>query len=66
MNKLSLCEHRIICKATRKSFTKAQDTTKDILDYVHSYLWGQASTPSLNGSRYLLSFIDDCSRKSWV
>lgn len=61
---LSFCEHCMIGKATRHMFTKAQHTTKGILDYVHSDLWGPASTPSLSGSRYLLYLIDDYSRKN--
>lgn len=32
-------EHCVIGKATRHNFTKAQHTTKGILDYVHSSLW---------------------------
>ena len=59
-------EHCVIGKSTRHSFTKAQHTTKEILDYVHSDLWALATTPNLSGSRYLLSFTDDYSRKSWV
>ncbi|XP_038904504.1 uncharacterized protein LOC120090876 [Benincasa hispida] len=37
-------------KTTRQSFTKAQHTTKAILDYIHLDLWGLAPIPSLSGS----------------
>ncbi|KAA0059756.1 Retrovirus-related Pol polyprotein from transposon TNT 1-94 [Cucumis melo var. makuwa] len=64
--KLSFCEHCVVGKSTRQSFQKADHNTKDILDYIHSNLWGPSQTPSLNNSMYFLTFTDDCSRKSWV
>ncbi|XP_038885858.1 uncharacterized mitochondrial protein AtMg00300-like [Benincasa hispida] len=35
---LSFCEHCILGKATRQSFTKSQHATKEVLDYVNSDL----------------------------
>lgn len=63
---LSFCEHCIIGKVTRQAFTKAEHTTKGILNYIYSNLWGPTQTHSLNGSRYFISFIDDLFRKCWV
>lgn len=63
---LSFCEHCVFGKATRQNFTKAQHTTKGILDYIYSNLWGPATTLSLSGSRYFLSLIHGYSRKSWL
>jgi len=35
-----------------------------MLDYIHSDLWGPSRVPSKgNGSHYMLTFIDDFSRK---
>ena len=36
------------------------------LGLVHSNLIGPFPTPSYGGSRYVLTFIDDCSRFCWV
>ena len=37
-SKLSFCEHCVLGKARKQNFTKAQHTTKGILDYIHSDL----------------------------
>lgn len=63
---MSFCEHCLMGKSKRHGFTKAQHSTKEILDYVHSDLWGPAHTTSLSGSRHFISLIDDYSRKCWV
>ena len=39
---------------------------KVILDFVHSDLWGSARVTSIGGARYMLTFIDDFSRKIWI
>jgi hypothetical protein len=69
--KISL-EHRVCacCLAgqqhrehfSRKSETRAQKTC----EIIHSYLMGPMQYPSLAGSRYVLVFTDDFSRKSWT
>ncbi|KAH9762156.1 hypothetical protein KPL70_000706 [Citrus sinensis] len=53
-------------KATRNSFGKSVHSTKGILEYIHSDLWGPAQTMSLGGNTYFLSLIDDYSRRVWV
>ena len=37
-----------------------------ILDSIHSDVAGPMHTNSINGYRYFLTFIDDCSRYYWV
>ncbi|KAK0586137.1 hypothetical protein LWI29_001641 [Acer saccharum] len=37
-----------------------------ILEYVHSDLWGPSKVPTHGGNRYFLSLIDDYSRKLWL
>ena len=39
--------------------------TKGTIDYVHADLWGPSRKPSLGGARYMLTIIDDYSRKVW-
>ncbi|KAA0067607.1 retrotransposon protein, putative, Ty1-copia subclass [Cucumis melo var. makuwa] len=63
---LSFCEHCIMGKCTRVQFGKGKHTTKGILDYVHSDLWGPTKEAFMGGSRYFISIIDDFSRKVWI
>ena len=64
---MEFCEHCVFGKQKRLSFSTAVHRTKSTLDYIHSDLWGPSREPSKgNGSRYMLTFIDDFSRKVWV
>lgn len=36
------------------------------MEIVHLYLCGPIQTPSIDGSYYFLTFIDDFTRKTWV
>lgn len=38
----------------------------EMLQLVHSYVCGPIKTSSLNGCRYFILFIDDCTRYCWV
>ncbi len=65
VSKLEFCEHCIFGKHKRVKFSTSVHTTKGILDYVHADLWGPSRKPSLSGARYMLTIIDDYSRKVW-
>jgi hypothetical protein len=60
---MDFCEHYIFGKHKRVKFNTAIHKNKGILDYVHAYLWGPSRKPSLGGCRYMLSIIDDYSRR---
>ena len=64
-SKLDFCEHCMFGEQTRVRFSSGIHSTKGILDYVHSDLWGPSSAPSHGGAHYMLTFIDDFSRKVW-
>ncbi|KAL5768311.1 hypothetical protein ACOSQ2_015094 [Xanthoceras sorbifolium] len=64
--KMDFCEHCVFGKQKRLSFSTGIHRTKGTLDYIHSDLWGPSPVPSKGGARYLLTFIDDFSRKVWV
>ncbi|GAV73691.1 gag_pre-integrs domain-containing protein [Cephalotus follicularis] len=67
IGKLDFCEYCIYGKQKIVSFSTAIHKTKGTLDYIHSELWGLSSVPSKGGgARYMLTFIDDFSRKVWV
>ena len=62
-----VCEGCMMGKQTRESFPQeeAWRATKP-LELIHTDLCGPMKTPSIGGNRYILTFIDDYSRKLWV
>ena len=64
---LDFCEDYVYKKKRRVSFSKARKPLKtERLELVHTDVWGKASVPSLGGSLYFVTFIDDSSRKVWI
>jgi len=59
------CEHCVFGKHKRVKFNTSVHTTKGTLDYVHADLWGPSRKPSYGGARYMLTIIDDYSRRVW-
>ena len=53
-------------KQTKVWFKATEHTTKGILYYVHTNVWGPTRDSSLGGTHYFVTFIDDFSRKVWV
>ena len=66
IGKLDFCEHCVFGKQYRVSFGTGVHRTKDTLDYIHSDVWGPSQVPSKGRASYLLTLIDDYSRKVWV
>ncbi|KAK3040178.1 hypothetical protein RJ639_028428 [Escallonia herrerae] len=64
--KLDFCKFCVFGKQKRVSFKAASHTSKGVLDYVHSDVWGPIRHISNGGARYFVTFIDDFSRKVWV
>jgi hypothetical protein len=62
-NELEVCEHCIFGKHKRVKFNTSVHITEGILDYVHADLWGASWKHSLGGYRYMLTIIDDYSRR---
>jgi len=62
----SSCENCILGKHQRDSFPISESRVKGHLDLVHTDLCGPMQTPSIGGSLYFLTFIDDFSRKTWT
>ena len=48
------------------SFPFGSKRAKQILELVHSDLFGPMKVPSLGKSVYYVSFIDDFSRNTWI
>ena len=64
--KLEFCKHCVNGKQCKQRFKIGNHNSKDILDYIHSDLWGRSPVVSYGGALYFLTFIDDLSRKVWV
>jgi transposase InsO family protein len=62
-NELEFCEHCVFGKHKRVQFNTSVHTTECILDYVHADLWGPSRKHSFGGCRYMLTIIDDYSRR---
>nr|AAL75759.1 Putative pol polyprotein [Oryza sativa Japonica Group]AAL91607.1 Putative pol polyprotein [Oryza sativa Japonica Group]AAP51772.1 retrotransposon protein, putative, Ty1-copia subclass [Oryza sativa Japonica Group] len=62
---MKFCEHCVFGKHKWVKFNISVHRIKGILDYVHADLWGPSHKPSLGGARYMLTIIDDHSRKVW-
>ena len=62
-----ICEGCILGKQHRESFPISKShRARAPLEIVHSDICGQMQTPSIGGSSYFLTFIDDFTRKTWV
>ena len=64
--KLDFCEQCVIGKQTRVKFGTSIHNTEGILDYILTDVWGPTKTASLGGKHYLVTFVDDFSRRVWV
>jgi hypothetical protein len=63
---VDLCDHFIYGKQSRVRFPSGVRRENGILELVHSDVFGPITMPSLGGSLYYVSFIDDFSRKTWI
>ncbi|KAE8731332.1 Detected protein of unknown function [Hibiscus syriacus] len=64
---VGLCEDCIFGKQKKVSFAKIGKTPKaEKLELIHTDIWGPSPIPSLAGSLYYVTFIDESTRKVWV
>jgi len=64
-SKLKFCEHCVLSKKIKVSFGTAIHSTKRILDYVHTDVWGPTKMHLLEENT-IVSFVDDYFRRNWV
>ena len=62
---LPFCEHYVISKQYRLKFSRSIVRSKCIIDLVHSDVW-ESPDISIGGAKYMVTFIDDYSRRCWV
>ena len=64
--KLDFCKYCVFGKQNKVQFKTTTHKIEEVLDYVHTNVWGLVRVASLGGSMYFVSFIDDYSQKVWV
>ena len=64
---IDFCEPCVLGKQKKVTFAKVGHPPKSgKLELIHSDVYGPTSVSSVGGSRYYVTFIDDCTRKVWV
>ena len=63
---ISDCSGCKLAKFSALPFSKSLSFSSAPFDLIHSDVWGPSPIPTKGGSRYYVSFIDDCTRYSWV
>lgn len=63
---LMVCETCAMGKQTRAPFNASSSETTQLLELIHSDLCGPMETQSIGKAKYMLTFIDDFSKKIFV
>ena len=63
---ISDCSGCKLAKFSALPFPKSITISHTPFDLIHSDVWGPAPVATKGGSRYYVSFIDDCTRFCWV
>ena len=53
-------------KAHQLPYEESSFRAKQLLELIHSYVFGKVNQSSVNGIHYMVTFIDDYSRYVWV
>lgn len=61
--KCDVCE---LAKSHRVSFPLSMNKSSIPFMVLHSDVWGPSKVATLGGSRWFVTFIDDCTRMTWV
>jgi hypothetical protein len=51
---------------SRTKFETSASKSNELLELIHSYVVGPMETPSIGGAKYILTFVDDFSKKVFV
>ena len=62
----NVCEACQFGKQSKSSFPHDKHVSKDVLEIVHSNVWGPAKAMPVGGCKFYVTFIDDHTRKIWV
>ena len=64
--RLPVCSDCQLARSSQLSFTISNHKFVNLLDIVHTNVWGVASILSNNGARYYVCFLDDCTKFIWL
>ncbi|KAK9912822.1 hypothetical protein M0R45_036662 [Rubus argutus] len=62
----SICEPCLLGKFHKLPFPKSVSRCQKPFELVHSDVWGPSPHLSIDGFRYFVLFIDDCTRFTWI
>ena len=61
------CETCVLGKSHRSTYSPSLSQKSVVpFELIHSDVWGPSQEPTVSGMRYYVSFIDDCTRLTWV
>lgn len=60
------CEVCELAKHKRVPFSLSNNRSPIPFYLIHSDIWGPSSVPNVSGARWFVSFIDDCTRVTWI
>ena len=67
MNKVdSVCTVCPLAKQKRLPFISNNNLSSSPFDLLHVDIWGPYHVPTVEGFKYFLTLVDDCSRTTWV
>jgi transposase InsO family protein len=61
-----LCETCVMAKSHRAVYPLSNKKTDFPFSLVHTDVWGPAPQSTHNGKKWFISFVDDCTRVTWV
>lgn len=60
------CSNYEIAKHKLSSFPISKTKTFVPFSLIQSDIWGQSTVPNVLGAKWFVSFIDDCTRVTWI
>ena len=60
------CETCVLAKSYKYSYSSSMNRANFPFILIHSDVWGPAPETGMHGFSYYVSFIDDCTRMSWI
>ena len=61
-----LCKICPLAKQKRLPFSSSNNMAASPFDLLHLDVWGPFRVPTIDGYRYFLTIVDDCSRVTWI
>ena len=60
------CDVCQFAKSHRATYSPSDTRSVEPFDLVHSDVWGPSSISNISGAKWFVTFIDDCTRVTWV